>query len=77
MSHYLHFFVFFGMGAFQHSTYLSRQGTRSKVAASSDVFHPARWNSSTHTHSCGVLGGASPTMEGEIKAVGLEKHVVC
>lgn len=67
------FYFFLGMGALQHSTCLSRQGTRSKVA----IFSTQLIGIPAHslTHSC-VLGGASPPTEGEIKAVGLGKHVV-
>lgn len=52
--------------------------THSKVVISSDVFHRSLLEFK-HTHSCGILGGVSgklcPVIQGEIKAVGLEKHV--
>lgn len=68
-------FVFFGMGAPQHSTLLvETRRTHAEVVISSVVFHPSRLEFK-HTHSWGVSGGAFPPIAGEIKAVGLETHV--
>lgn len=74
------FFFFIGMGAPRHSACLSRQGTHTPKLSFQAMFSRSSRLESKSTHSCGVLGGASvecfPMIQGEIKAVGLEKHVV-
>lgn len=68
------------MGAPRHSACLSRQGTHTPKLSFQAMFSHSSRLESKSTHSCGILGGASvecfPKIQGEIKAVGLEKHVV-